>query len=206
MIYRGEKMDFYPAPVARLVEQFSKLPGIGAKTAQRLAFFVLNMPESEVRALSQAIVEAKQKIKYCSICGNLTDIEPCSICRNPSRDANVICVVEEPNDVIAMEKTREFKGVYHVLHGAISPMKGIGPNDIKIRELLERLRKGGVREVIVATNPNVEGEATAMYLAKLIKPLGILVTRIAHGVPVGSDLEYADEVTLTKALEGRREI
>lgn len=199
-------MDFYPMPVARLVEQFSKLPGIGAKTAQRLAFFVLNMPESEVRALSQAIIEAKQKTKYCSICGNLTDIDPCFICRNTSRDASVICVVEEPRDVIAMEKTREFKGVYHVLHGAISPMTGVGPNDIRIKELLERLKKGGVKEVIVATNPNVEGEATAMYLSKLIKPLGILVTRIAHGVPVGGDLEYADEVTLTKALEGRREI
>lgn len=199
-------MDFYPMPVARLVEQFSKLPGVGAKTAQRLAFFVLNMPESDVRALSQAIVEAKQKIKYCSICGNLTDIDPCFICRNTSRDASVICVVEEPRDVIAMEKTREFKGVYHVLHGAISPMTGVGPNDIRIKELLERLNKGGVKEVIVATNPNVEGEATAMYLSKLIKPLGILVTRIAHGVPVGGDLEYADEVTLTKALEGRREI
>lgn len=199
-------MDFYPMPVARLVEQFSKLPGIGAKTAQRLAFFVLNMPESEVRALSQAIIEAKQKTKYCSICGNLTDIDPCFICRNTSRDASIICVVEEPRDVIAMEKTREFKGVYHVLHGAISPMTGVGPNDIRIKELLERLKKGGVKEVIVATNPNVEGEATAMYLSKLIKPLGILVTRIAHGVPVGGDLEYADEVTLTKALEGRREI
>lgn len=199
-------MDFYPTPVARLVEQFSKLPGIGTKTAQRLAFFVLNMPEGEARTLAQAIVEAKQKTKYCSVCGNITDIDPCPICRNTSRDGSIICVVEEPRDVIAMEKTREFKGVYHVLHGAISPMTGVGPNDIKIKELLERLRKGGVKEVIVATNPNVEGEATAMYLSKLIKPLGILVTRIAHGLPVGGDLEYADEVTLTKALEGRREI
>lgn len=199
-------MNFYPAPVARLVEEFSKLPGIGSKTAQRLAFFVLNMPEGEVRNLARAIVEAKQKIGYCSTCGNLTDTDPCFICRNTSRDPSMICVVEEPRDVIAMERTREFKGVYHVLHGAISPMQGIGPDDIRIKELLQRLGKGGVIEVIVATNPNVEGEATAMYLSKLIKPLGVKVTRIAHGIPVGGDLEYADEVTLTKALEGRREI
>lgn len=202
----GEIMSFYPPPVARLVEEFSKLPGIGSKTAQRLAFFVLNMPESGVRSLAQAIYEAKQKTGYCSVCGNLTDIDPCSICRNTARDQSMICVVEEPRDVIAMERTREFKGVYHVLHGAISPMEGIGPDDIRIKELLQRLGKGGVNEVIVATNPNVEGEATAMYLSKLIKPLGVKVTRIAHGIPVGGDLEYADEVTLTKALEGRREI
>jgi recombination protein RecR len=199
-------MNFYPTPVARLVEEFSKLPGIGTKTAQRLAFFVLSMPEGEARGLAQAIVDAKQKIKYCSICGNLTDVDPCFICGNPSRDISTICVVEEPRDVVAMERTREFKGVYHVLHGAISPMTGIGPDDIRIKELLGRLRQDTVKEVIVATNPNVEGEATAMYLSKLIKPLGIKVTRIAHGIPVGGDLEYADEVTLTKALEGRREI
>lgn len=199
-------MNYYPAPVARLVDEFSRLPGVGSKTAQRLAFFVLNMPEGEVRNLAQAIVEAKMKIKYCSICGNLTDVDPCSICKNTSRSPETICVVEEPRDVIAMEKTREFKGVYHVLHGAISPMEGIGPDDIKIKELLKRLGNGGVKEVIVATNPNVEGEATAMYLSKLIKPFGIKVTRIAHGIPVGGDLEYADEVTLAKALEGRREI
>ncbi|KPU45787.1 recombination protein RecR [Oxobacter pfennigii] len=199
-------MNFYPVPVARLVEEFSKLPGIGSKTAQRLAFFVLNMPEDGVKNLAHAIVEAKLKIKYCTICGNLTDVDPCFICRNTSRDESLICVVEEPRDVIAMEKTREFKGVYHVLHGAISPMEGIGPEDIRIKELIQRIGKGNVKEVIVATNPNVEGEATAMYLSKLIKPFGVKVTRIAHGIPVGGDLEYADEVTLTKALEGRREI
>jgi len=199
-------MNFYPTPVARLVDELSKLPGIGTKTAQRLAFFILNMTEKDSRSLAEAIVDAKSKIKYCSVCGNLTDVDPCFICRNTSRDSGTICVVEEPRDVIAMEKTREFKGVYHVLHGAISPMEGIGPEDIKIKELLQRLGKEKVNEVIVATNPKVEGEATAMYLAKLIKPLGIKVTRIAHGIPVGGDLEYADEVTLTKALEGRREI
>lgn len=199
-------MNFYPAPLARLIEELSRLPGIGSKTAQRLAFFMLNMTEGEARNLAQAIIEAKQKTKYCSICGNLTDVDPCSICRNTSRDPGTICVVEEPRDVIAMEKTREFKGVYHVLQGAISPMEGVGPDDIRIKELLKRLGSGEVKEVIVATNPNVEGEATAMYLAKLIKPFGIKVTRIAHGIPVGGDLEYTDEVTLTKALEGRREI
>lgn len=199
-------MNFYPSPVARLVEEFSKLPGVGSKTAQRLAFFVLNMPEREVRILAQAIVDAKQKTSYCSVCGNMTDIDPCSICRNTSRDSSIICVVEGPRDVIAMEKTREFKGIYHVLHGAISPMEGIGPDDIRIKELLQRISKGGITEVIVATNPNVEGEATAMYLSKLLKPFGTKVTRIAHGIPVGGDLEYADEVTLAKALEGRREI
>jgi recombination protein RecR len=199
-------MNFYPIPVARLVEEFSKLPGIGSKTAQRLAFFILKMPDTEARNLARAIVEAKQRTKYCSVCGNLTDEDPCSICRNKSRDTGIICVVEEPRDVIAMERTREFKGVYHVLHGAISPMEGIGPEDISVKELLQRLAQNEVREVIMATNPNVEGEATAMYLSKLIKPFGIKVTRIAHGIPVGGDLEYADEVTLTKALEGRREI
>jgi len=199
-------MNFYPSPVAKLVEQFSKLPGIGSKTAQRLAFFVLNMPEGDVKSLAQAIVDAKQKTKYCSICGNLTDSDICSICRNTSRDTSIICVVEEPRDVIAMERTREFKGLYHVLHGAISPMEGIGPEDIRLKELLHRLNDGDIKEVIIATNPNVEGEATAMYLSKLIKPFGIKVTRIAHGIPVGGDLEYADEVTLTKALEGRREL
>jgi recombination protein RecR len=199
-------MNFYPAPVAKLIEELSKLPSIGSKTAQRLAFFILGMPEGEVESLAQSIIEAKQKTKYCSICGNLTDVDPCNICSNTSRDSKVICVVEEPRDVIAMERTREFKGVYHVLQGAISPMEGIGPDDIKIKELLKRLHSSKVDEVIIATNPNVEGEATAMYLSKLIKPFGIKVTRIAHGVPVGGDLEYTDEVTLTKALEGRREI
>ncbi|HBM75365.1 MAG TPA: recombination protein RecR [Clostridiaceae bacterium] len=199
-------MNFYPAPVAKLIEELSKLPSIGSKTAQRLAFFILGMPEGEAESLAQSIIEAKQKTKYCSICGNLTDVDPCNICSNTSRDSKVICVVEEPRDVIAMERTREFKGVYHVLQGAISPMEGIGPDDIRIKELLKRLHNSKVDEVIIATNPNVEGEATAMYLSKLIKPFGIKVTRIAHGVPVGGDLEYTDEVTLTKALEGRREI
>jgi len=199
-------MSFYAAPVAKLIEEFEKLPGIGHKTAQRLAFHVLNLPESRVLSLSNAIREAKQKIKYCSVCSNLTDVDPCNICSSPSRDRSVICVVEDPKDVVAMERTREFKGLYHVLHGVISPMEGIGPEDIKIKELLERLKEGNTREVIVATNPNIEGEATAMYISRLLKPLGIKTTRIAHGIPVGGDLEYADEVTLAKALEGRREI
>lgn len=198
-------MNFYPAPVSRLIEEFSKLPGIGAKSAQRLAFHVLNMDENQTEKLAEAIVEAKRNIKYCSSCGNLTDIDPCGLCRNTARVKDVICVVQEPKDVLAMERTREFKGLYHVLHGAISPLGGIGPDDIKIKELLGRI-DADVKEVIIATNPNVEGEATAMYIARLLKPLGVRVTRIAHGIPVGGDLEYADEVTLSKALEGRREI
>ncbi len=199
-------MSFYAAPVAKLIEEFEKLPGIGHKTAQRLAFHVLNLPPEKAESLAAAIVNAKSKIKYCSICSNLTDVDPCNICSNASRERSSICVVEEPKDVVAMERTREYKGLYHVLHGAISPMEGIGPEDIKIKELLERVKDGNVKEVIIATNPNIEGEATAMYIAKLLKPLGIKTTRIAHGIPVGGDLEYADEVTLAKALEGRREI
>lgn len=199
-------MNYYAAPIARLIEEFSKLPGIGRKTAQRLAFHVLNMKETDAMNLSEAILYAKKSTKYCSECANITDIDPCSICRNEQRDKSVICVVEDPRDVIAMEKTREFKGVYHVLHGAISPMEGIGPGDIRIKELLVRLQKNEVSEVILATNPTIEGEATSMYISKLIKPSGIKVTRIAHGIPVGGDLEYADEVTLSKALEGRREL
>jgi recombination protein RecR len=199
-------MSFYAAPVAKLIEEFEKLPGIGHKTAQRLAFHVLNLPENRVLSLSNAIREAKQKTKYCSVCSNLTDVDPCNICSSPAREHSAICVVEDPKDVVAMERTREFKGLYHVLHGVISPMEGIGPEDIKIKELLERIKEGNIREVIVATNPNIEGEATAMYISKLLKPLGIKTTRIAHGIPVGGDLEYADEVTLAKALEGRREI
>lgn len=199
-------MSFYAAPVARLVEEFEKLPGIGHKTAQRLAFHVLNLTEEKVENLSNAIREAKLKTKYCSICSNLTDVDPCNVCSGTSRDHSFICVVEDPRDVVAMERTREFKGLYHVLHGAISPMEGIGPEDIKIKELLARIREGDIREVLMATNPNIEGEATAMYISKLLKPLGIKVTRIAHGIPVGGDLEYADEVTLAKALEGRREL
>jgi len=199
-------MGFYAAPVARLIEEFERLPGIGHKTAQRLAFHILNLSEERAGNLADAIRDAKAKIKYCSVCSNMTDSDVCSICGSQSRDHSVICVVEDPRDVAAMEKTREFKGLYHVLHGVISPMNGIGPEDIKIKELLERLKSGTVNEVILATNPNVEGEATAMYISKLIKPLGIKTSRIAHGIPVGGDLEYADEVTLAKALEGRREI
>lgn len=199
-------MSYYSPPVARLIEEFEKLPGIGHKTAQRLAFHVLNLAPEKVENLANAILDAKQKTRYCSVCSNLTETDPCPICSGTSRDRSLICVVEDPHDVVAMEKTREFKGIYHVLHGAISPMEGIGPDDIKIRELLERIKAGGVREVILATNPKIEGEATAMYISKLLKPLGVKTTRIAHGIPVGGDLEYADEVTLAKALEGRREI
>ncbi|MBF8982892.1 recombination protein RecR [Lutibacter sp. B2] len=199
-------MSYYAVPVARLIEEFSKLPGIGKKSAQRLAFHVLDMNEADVLNLSDAIIQAKKKTKYCSECANITDVDPCSLCRNKQRQRDIICVVESPRDVVAMEKTREFRGLYHVLHGSISPMEGIGPEEIKIKELLIRLQKEDVREVILATNPTIEGEATAMYVSKLIKPSGIKVTRIAYGIPVGGDLEYADEVTLSKALEGRREI
>ncbi len=199
-------MSYYAAPVAKLIEELERLPGVGHKTAQRLAFHILNMSEDKVERLSNAIIDAKRKIKYCSVCNNLTDVDPCIICTAPKRDTGVICVIEDPRDVVAMERTREFKGFYHVLHGAISPMEGIGPEDIKIKELLKRVGEGNIREVILATNPNIEGEATAMYISKLLKPLGIRTTRIAHGIPVGGDIEYADEVTLAKAMEGRREI
>ncbi|SCG82825.1 Recombination protein recR [Proteiniborus sp. DW1] len=199
-------MEYFAPPLASLIEEFSKLPGIGRKTAQRLAFYVLNMNADDVNELANAIVNAKRNIKYCSICSNLTDTDPCFICSNTNRDQTTICVVEDPRDVIALEKTKEFQGLYHVLHGSISPMEGIGPEDIKIKELLQRIRELDVAEVILATNPTIEGEATAMYISKLLKPLGIKTTRIAHGIPVGGDLEYADEVTLSKALEGRREI
>ena len=199
-------MSSYAEPVARLIEEFSKLPGIGKKTAQRLAFHVLDTNISEARSLAEAIVAAKEKTKYCSICSNITDIDPCNICSNLKRSEDVICVVEDPKDIFALERIREFNGTYHVLHGSISPMEGIGPDQIKIKELLSRLHGDKVKEIILATNPNIEGEATAMYISKLIKPLGIRVTRIAHGIPVGGDLEYADEVTLAKALEGRREL
>lgn len=183
-----------------------KLPGIGLKTAARLAFFVLDMKEDSVLAFAKALVDAKRDLTYCSVCGHITDTDPCYICADPRRDRSVICVVEEPKDVIAMEKMKEYNGLYHVLHGAISPMDGIGPEDISVPDLLKRLRDETVQEVILATNPNIEGEATAMYISRLLKPSGIKVTRIAHGLPVGGDLEYADEVTLSKALEGRREI
>ncbi len=195
-------MDNFIAPIARLIEEFAKLPGIGRKTAQRLAFNILGRRESDVRRFAQVLVEAKTRVNYCSRCGDFTDADPCRICSSVKRNAALLCVVEDPKDVIVMERTQEYDGFYHVLHGAISPLDGIGPDDINIAALLERLE--GVTEVILATNPTIEGEATAMYIARLIKPLGIAVTRIAHGVPVGGDIEYADEITLTRALEGRR--
>lgn len=198
-------MDFYPVAVEKLIEEFAKLPNIGQKTAQRLTLHVLNLPKDEVEGFANALIKARGTIKYCSICGNYTDKDPCAICSNPNRDRSLICVVENPKDIMTMEKVREFNGVYHVLHGTISPMAGRGPEDIKLKELIRRIN-GEVKEVIVATNPNIEGEATAMYISKILKPLGAKVTRIAHGVPVGGDLEYADEVTLSKALEGRKEI
>lgn len=197
---------YYAEPVARLIEELGKLPGIGPKTAQRLAFHLLNSDPSEARGLAKAIINARDKISYCSVCSNLTDVDPCHICRDEARNKSLLCVVEESRDVVAIERTREFRGLYHVLQGAISPMEGIGPDQLKVKELLVRLQGDGINEIIVATNPNIEGEATAMYLARLIKPLGIKVTRIAHGLPVGGDLEYADEVTLSKAFEGRREL
>ncbi len=199
-------MSMYSPSIEKLIQSFEKLPSIGNKTAARLAFYILNASEEETNEFVSSIVNAKKNLKYCSKCYNISDTDPCQICGNPKRDQSEICVVEDVRDIIAMEKTHEFRGVYHVLHGSISPMNGIGPDDIKIKELLARLMDGQVKEVILATNPRVEGEATAMYLSKLIKPLGIKVTRIAHGIPVGGDLEYTDEITLTKALEGRREL
>ena len=198
-------MDFYPVAIEKLIEEFAKLPGIGQKTAQRLALHVLNLPEDEVKEFASALVKARGTIKYCSVCGNFTDQDPCSICSNPNRDRSVICVLEQPKDVMTMEKVKEYNGLYHILHGNLSPMQGRGPQDIRIRELVARMKED-VKEVIIATNPNIEGEATAMYIAKILKPLDVKVTRIAAGVPVGGDLEYADEVTLSKALEGRKEI
>ena len=199
-------MSMYSPSIEKLIQSFEKLPSIGNKTAARLAFYMLNASEEETNEFVSSIINAKKNLKYCSKCYNISDTDPCPICGNPKRDPSVICLVEDVRDIIAMERTHEFKGVYHVLHGSISPMNGIGPDDIKIKELLSRLMDGSVKEVILATNPRVEGEATAMYLSKLIKPLGIKVTRIAHGIPVGGDLEYTDEITLTKALEGRREL
>jgi recombination protein RecR len=190
-------------PLARLIEQFEKLPGIGKKTAQRLAFFLLNMPEGEARQFAEAIVDAKEKIHCCSVCQNLTDSDVCNVCSSADRDRSVVCVVEDPRDVVAFERTREYNGLYHVLHGVISPMDGVGPEQLRIKELLARVGSGEVTEVIMATNPTVEGEATAMYVARLLKPLEVKVTRLAYGIPVGGDLEYADEVTLSRALEGR---
>jgi recombination protein RecR len=194
-----------PDPLTRLIEQLQRLPGIGAKSAQRLAFHVLKTPREEIDRLADAMREVKDRVTYCSICSNITDVDPCFYCTDSARDPRIICVVEEPENVTAVEKTRDFKGLYHVLMGALSPLHGVGPDDLKIKPLLTRVAAGTVQEVILATNPNVEGEATAIYLSKLLKPLGVRVTRIAMGVPVGSDLEYADEVTMQRAMEGRRE-
>ena len=193
-------------PLTRLIEQLQRLPGIGAKSAQRLAFHILKTPREEVDRFCDAIREVKDRITYCSVCHNTTDVDPCYYCTHPNRDKRVICVVEDPHNVTAIERTKDFKGVYHVLLGALSPLQGVGPDDLKIKSLLERVGNGHVDEVILATNPNVEGEATAIYLAKLLKPLGVLVTRIAMGVPVGGDLDYTDEMTMHKAMEGRKEI
>lgn len=197
---------YYPEPISNLIDSFTKLPGIGPKTAVRLAFFVIEMEEDDVLAFAKSLVSAKRELSHCSVCGHITDQEVCSICQDQTRDTSIICVVEDPKDVIAMEKMKEFTGKYHVLHGSISPMDGIGPEDINVPDLLHRLKNEEVGEIILATNPNIEGEATAMYISRLVKPAGIRTTRIAHGLPVGGDLEYADEVTLAKSLEGRREL
>ena len=197
-------MDVFIQPIGRLINEFSKLPGVGKKTAQRYAYKIIGMSDEEARVFAQSVLDCKRKVKYCKVCGNFTEEEVCDICKR--RDKSVVCVVKEPKDVVALEKLHEFKGVYHVLHGVISPMDGIGPNEIRIKELLSRVNEGGVQEVIMATNPDVEGEATAMYIAKLLKPLGVNVTRIAHGIPIGSELEYTDEVTLSRALSERKQI
>ena len=195
-------MKVYIEPIGKLINEFSKLPGVGAKTAQRFAYKIINMPLKEAEEFANAIINAKKNVKYCSVCGNFSESDVCDVCRN--RSVESICVVKEPKDVIAIEKLNEFNGVYHVLHGTISPLDGIGPNDINIKGLLSRIAKGGVKEVIMATNPNVEGEATAMYITNLIKPLGIKVTRLAHGIPIGTELEYADEVSLARAFIDRK--
>ncbi|MBQ7565543.1 MAG: recombination protein RecR [Oscillospiraceae bacterium] len=199
-------MKNYPNALENLTEQFAKLPGVGGKTAQRLAFYLLSRPEGEALAFADAIVQAKKTVRTCPVCQNLTDAALCPVCADPERDRGTICVVAEPKDVVAMERAREYRGTYHVLHGVISPLNHVGPNDIRVKELLARLSDGTVREVIMATNPDTEGEATAMYLSRLLRPLGVKVTRLAYGIPVGSQLEYTDEVTLLRALEGRHEI
>ena len=199
-------MNAFPAALERLAEQFARLPGIGSKTAQRLAFYVLGLSEQEAQAFADAIVDAKKTVKTCPVCQNLTDQELCPICSDARRDASTICVVAEPRDLIAMERAREYKGVYHVLHGVISPLNQTGPDDLRIRELLSRVAAGGVHEIIMATNPDTEGEATAMYLSRLLRPFEVKITRLAYGIPVGSQLEYADEITLLRALEGRQEL
>lgn len=199
-------MKDFAEPLARLIDELKRLPGIGQKSAQRIAFHLERAPREDVERLATALLDAKDKIQLCSVCNNLTEQDPCEYCTDPRRDQEIICVVEAPYNVIGVERTREFRGLYHVLHGALSPLQGIGPDQLKLKNLIERLKGGKVKELIVATNPNVEGEATAIYLSKLIKPLGVKVSRIAMGIPVGSDLEFADEVTMLKALEGRREI
>ena len=199
-------MKDFAEPLARLIDELKRLPGIGQKSAQRIAFHLQRAPRDEAQRLATALLEVKDKIRLCSVCNNLTEADPCEFCSDSRRAADVVCVVETPYNVVAIEKTREFHGLYHVLHGALSPLQGIGPEQLKLKSLLERLKDGKVKELIVATNPNVEGEATAIYLSKLIKPLGVKVTRIAMGIPVGSELEFADEITMLKALEGRREI
>ena len=197
-------MQVFIEPIGRLINEFSKLPGVGIKSAQRYAYKIIGMTESEAQEFAAAILNVKKKVKYCKICGNFTEEEVCDICKE--RDGKIICVVKEPKDVIALEKLREFKGVYHVLHGVINPMEGIGPNDIRLRELLARVGEGGVEEVILATNPDVEGDATALYIAKILKPLGVKVTRLAHGIPIGSEIEYTDDVTLSRAFIERKEV
>lgn len=199
-------MKDFAEPLARLIDELKRLPGIGQKSAQRIAFHLERAPREESERLASALLEAKEKIRLCSICNNLTDVDPCGFCADGTRDPSVVCVVETPYNALAVERTREFHGLYHVLHGSLSPLEGIGPEQLKIKSLIERLKDGKIRELIIATNPNVEGEATAVYLSKLIRPLGVKVTRIAMGIPVGSELEFADEVTMLKALEGRREI
>ena len=197
-------MSAFIEPIGKLINKFTRLPGVGTKTAQRYAYKIINMTEEEVEEFAECLLDAKRKVRYCKICGDFTDKEVCDICAN--RDHSVICVVKEPKDVLAMEKAREFKGVYHFLHGVISPMEGVTPDDIRIKELLARISEGGVKEIIMATNPDVEGEATAMYISSLVKPFGIKVTRLAHGIPVGGELEYADEITISRALTDRKEI
>ncbi len=200
-------MPDYAEPIARLIEHLKRLPGVGQKTAERMAFHILNSwSKEQTQGLAETLLDVKEKIGYCSICNNITDVDPCRYCSNPSRDPKVVCVVQQPHNIMAVEKTRQFNGYYHVLLGALSPLSGVGPDQLRIKGLLERLKTGTIEEIILATNPNVEGEATAVYLSKLLKPLGVKVTRIATGIPVGSDLDYADEVTMAKALEGRREL
>jgi len=201
-----ERAPYIAGPLARLIQELEKLPGIGPKSAQRLAYFLLRSPGEQARALAEALLALKEGIVFCSICQNLSDQDPCPICRDESRDRSIICVVEEPLDLLALERTGSYRGLYHVLHGVLSPVEGIGPEDLKVKELLERVKASPVREVILATNPNLEGEATAMYLCRLLLPLGLKVTRLAHGLPMGADLEYADDLTLARALEGRREV